>query len=178
MYNVFGSGASHGIHAQFIAQSVAANNGRSVNLLRGAGTRFATWFYSMHRLLRLKPSLLATIHQPQFTQLPLNDRCRLAVKDIENPIFWKALYVLLRCVFPHLRFLRYCDSNTPVMDKLYFLCHRATESLEKSFKDEDQKSLFFEFGDDEGVDFELAQIFESSEGGNNANKGNVYCNDQ
>ena len=174
---MFGSGATHGIHAQFIAQSVGHNNGRSVNLLRGAGTRFATYFYSMHRLLRLKPALLATIHQPQFADLILNDRCRLAIQDIQNPKFWKAIYVLLRAVYPHLRFLRFCDSNTPVMDKLYFLCHRATEALKLSFNDEDQDSLFLEFDDDEGVDFELAQIFESNEGGNNASRGNLYCHE-
>jgi len=170
MYNVFGSGASHGIHAQFIAQSVTANNGRSVNLLRGAGTRFGQWFYAMHQLFRLRPALRATIHQAQFVGLSLNEQCRLAVQDIENPTFWKALYVLLRGVFPHLRFLRFCDSNTPVMDKLYFLCHRATESLQKSFQEEDDDTLFLEFGDNEGVEFELAEIFEASEGSNNASK--------
>ena len=42
LYNVFGSGASHGAHAQFIAQSAIANKGRRVGLLRGATTRMAS----------------------------------------------------------------------------------------------------------------------------------------
>ncbi len=52
LYNVFGYGASHGIHAQFMTHASALNNGKRIGLLRGAGTRFATWFYAMHRLLR------------------------------------------------------------------------------------------------------------------------------
>ncbi len=39
LYNVFGSGASHAIYAQFMAQSALANRGRKVCLIRGAGTR-------------------------------------------------------------------------------------------------------------------------------------------
>ena len=35
MYNVFGSGASHGIHVQFIEQSKEHNGGHALNLLRG-----------------------------------------------------------------------------------------------------------------------------------------------
>ena len=150
MYNVFGSGASsHGIHAQFIAQSVAANNGRIVNLLRGVGNMFDSWFYAMYRLLRPKTALYAT--QPQFVALSWHEQCRLAVQNTENPTFWnwKALYVLLRGVFPHLRFLCFGDSNIPVMDKSYFLCHRATESLQKSLQEKDDDTLFLEFGDNE-----------------------------
>ena len=41
MYNVFGSGASHGIHAQFIEQSKEHNGGRALNLLRGTDVRMA-----------------------------------------------------------------------------------------------------------------------------------------
>ncbi len=54
LYNVFGSGANHAIHAQLIAQSALANKGKQIGLLRGAGTRFASWFYAMMRLLHLK----------------------------------------------------------------------------------------------------------------------------
>ncbi len=51
---MFGSGASHGIHAQFMTQASALNNGKWIGLLRGAGTRFATWFQAMHKLSRQK----------------------------------------------------------------------------------------------------------------------------
>jgi hypothetical protein len=68
-YNTFGSGASHGIYAQFIAQSTQLNNGRAIGLLRGAGTRMATFFYIMLRLIRLKDALKATVDTVKFREL-------------------------------------------------------------------------------------------------------------
>jgi len=67
IYNIFGSGANHSIHAQFIAQASILNNGYNTGLLRGAGTCFGTWFYAMHRLL------CQTRHSmPQFMELHLH----------------------------------------------------------------------------------------------------------
>jgi hypothetical protein len=63
LYNVFGSGANHGNYAQIMAQSAMANKGCLVNLLRGAGTRMALWFYAVVHLLRLRQPLATTIHQ-------------------------------------------------------------------------------------------------------------------
>ena len=39
---------------------------------------------------------------------------------------------LLRCVFPALRALRFCDASRPVMDKIFFLSHRTTEAIIRS----------------------------------------------
>jgi hypothetical protein len=96
-----------------------------VSLLQGAGTKFATWFYAMHRALRLRKALLATIHQQKFLDLDSMKKpsVRMAVQDINDTKFWKCLYILLRSVFPALRALRYCDASRPVMDKIYFLSH-------------------------------------------------------
>ena len=49
LYNVFGSGANHGIYAQFMSQPGLANGGPKAGLLllRGAGTIMALWFYAM-----------------------------------------------------------------------------------------------------------------------------------
>ena len=63
---MFGSGAAQGIYAQFIQLSGAHNNRKRVVLLRGAGNRFATYFYAMMHLVRLQDPLLATIHQAIF----------------------------------------------------------------------------------------------------------------
>ena len=54
------------MYAQCIVQTSAANNGRKIGLLQGAGMRMALWFYAMMRLLHLKQPLKATIHQQQF----------------------------------------------------------------------------------------------------------------
>ena len=93
LYNIFGSGANHAIHAQFMAQASIFNDGRNIGLLRGAGTRFATWFYAIHWLLRLKRALKATIHGAAFESVAKNARVVLAVEDIEDEVFWKSIFV-------------------------------------------------------------------------------------
>ena len=102
LYNVFGLGAHHAMHAQFISQSALSNCGKRVGLLWGAGIRFATWFYAMVCLVRLKNPLLATVHQEKFRSLDLNDRARHAIQDIEDQAFWRAVYAILQAVFPAL----------------------------------------------------------------------------
>jgi hypothetical protein len=102
----------------------------------------ASWFYGMMRLLRLKQPLKATIHQQQFRDLTLNVSAKAALHDIQDNKFWKCLYVLLRAVFPALWALRYCDSNTPVMDKIYFLSHRTTAAIQKSQEFFEEVGLF------------------------------------
>ena len=127
-----------------MAQSSVFNKGQMVGLLRGAGTRFATWFYAMHRALRLRKALLATIHQQKFLDLDSMKKpsVRMAVQDINDTKFWKCLYILLRSVFPALRALRYCDASRPVMDKIYFLSHRTTQAIERSQQCLNDSNLF------------------------------------
>jgi hypothetical protein len=52
------------------------------------------------------------------------------------------MYILLCVVFPALRALWYCDSNTPCMDKIYYLSHRTTVAIENSQDDLDDERLF------------------------------------
>ncbi len=100
LYNLFESIASHRIYAQFMTQASVLNNGKRIGLLRGARTRFATWFYAMHCLLRQKQALYATVHSPAFKTLAHNARVALAVQDIENSQFWRAICCLMRAAFP------------------------------------------------------------------------------
>ncbi len=95
---------------------------KQVGLLHGAGTRFASWFYAMMRLLRLKEPLKSTIHQQKFPS------ARAAVKDIGDEKLWKCMYILLHSVYPALRALRYCDSSKPSMDKIFFLSQDNTSN--------------------------------------------------
>jgi hypothetical protein len=119
-----------------------ANKGRSVNLLRGASTQMALWFYAMVRLLGLRQPLVATIHQQRFVDLNLNDSVRAAVHDIKDNKFWKCVYLLVHAVFPALRLLCYWDKSKPAMDKIFFLSHRTTHALEKSEEFLNDRSLF------------------------------------
>ena len=134
MYNVFGYGAAHGIYAQFIEQSGVNNNGKRIVLLRVDRNMFAQYYYAMMRLVHLQDPLLATIHQAIFSDLNLNDRVRSAVMDIENKTFWKALYNLIRSVYPAIQALRYCDYNVLAMDNIYHLSNLTTWAIERSYE--------------------------------------------
>jgi hypothetical protein len=106
----------------------------------------ATFFYAMLRLIRLQTALKATVNQVKFRELLKSVSSTVSIRecvaDLEDARFFKALYVLLRAVFPALRVLRYCDSNEPMMDKLYYLTHRATEALKKSVVFLDNDGVF------------------------------------
>jgi hypothetical protein len=166
LYNTFGSGAIHGVYAQFTAQSAIFNKGKKIGLLRGASTRFATWFYAMMRILRLKDALLSTVHQASFKELAKTDVTCAAVLDITNPKFFKALYVLLRAVFPALRALRYCDKGEPCMDKIFFFAHRATGALQR-LKDFLNDEELFNFDDDPMLEVEAADVYGNPGGQDN-----------
>ncbi len=133
---------NHGIYAQFMAQSAMANKGCSVNLLQGAGTRMALWFYAMVHLLGLRQPLAATIHQQRFVDLNLNNSVRAAVHNIKDGKFWKCVYLLVHAVFPALRLLCYCNKSKPAMDKIFFLSHRTSLALEKLEEFLNDRNLF------------------------------------
>ncbi len=102
---------------------------KKISLLRGAGTRFATWFYAMHCLLRQKQALYATVHSTAYQTLVHNARVASAMQDIENSKFWRVLDCLLRAVLPALWGMRYCDANILTMDKIYYLMKRVDHAL-------------------------------------------------
>ena len=80
--------------------------------------------------------------------------------DIENETFWKALYTLLRSVYPSIRALRYCDSDVTAMDKIYHLYNRKTLSIYRSFDILNDYDLFGPIeGNSDGLEFELIEVF-------------------
>ena len=142
-----------------MAQSALANGGRRVGLLRDASTRMTSWFYAMMRILRHRNVLLATIHTTKFRDLSKNDRVRGAVFDIEDPLFFKSLFVLLRAVFPAIHALRYSDSNTPMMDKICFLSKRTVLALTNSIDALNNPDLFGKFVDHDELGDEMAEVW-------------------
>ncbi len=102
----------------------------------------ALWFYAVIRFLCLQQPLKATIHQQKFLDLTLTKSAKGAVQDINDDNFWKCMHILLRAVFPALRALWYCDSNTPCMDKIYYLSHRTTVAIENLQDDLNDERLF------------------------------------
>jgi hypothetical protein len=67
----------------------------------------ASWLYAMMRILHHRNVLLATLHD-----LNKIDRVQGAMFDIEDPLFFKALFMLLRADFPAFHALGYSDSTT------------------------------------------------------------------
>ncbi len=66
----------------------------------------------------------------------------LAIQDIKDKVFWKGIYILLSAVFPALEAIFYCDSNVPVMDKIFHLVKRAEDAILKSTKELDDEAIF------------------------------------
>ncbi len=80
--------------------------------------------------------------------------------------FWKEIYCVINAVFPAVKELRYCDSNIPAMDKIYFLVKGADEALLDSQKN--SEDLFRSMKGVNLIDHkkELDEIFrELSKGG-------------
>ena len=103
----------------------------------------------------------ATIHGASFSSVTMNSKVTLAVQDIEDEVFWKAIYVLLWAVYPALKALRFCNSNIPAMDKIYYLTRKAEETILKSVQDLDDDKIFGPSGSVafSGCDDEFEEIF-------------------
>ena len=119
----------------------------------------------MVRLLQLEEALIATIRQLKFRDLSLNDRDRLAVFDVKDEVFWKAMYTLTRAVFPGLILLCTADSNTPGMDRLEYYKHRTSVAIMRSVKLFEDETMFESLNEKEvsGLLREENQVFGSVE---------------
>ncbi len=112
---------------------------------------------------------MTAVPSPYFATLIYNAKTALAVQDIESNQFCKAVYSLLRSVFPVLMVIRFCDTNKPAMDKIYYLCDRAENALLRSSSLLSNHSLFgcLEMEFIEGVDEKLEEILGCTKDGLN-----------
>jgi hypothetical protein len=79
-----------------MSHSKLYNKGRSVGLLRSAETRFASFFYAMHRALRCRRALEATVHSAQWNDLKrVKAFITRSADDVKDATFWKRIFVLL-----------------------------------------------------------------------------------
>ncbi len=106
-----------------------------------------------------KRALKATIHSTAFSSVAHNSRVALSIQYIEDEIFWKAIYCLLRA--PTLKALQYCHANYPAMDKIFYLIHRANDAILKLAMDFDDVDLFGPMQDTEmtGIGLEMTEAF-------------------
>ena len=95
----------HAPHAQFTSQAKIFNEGWTINLLRSVDTRMVGYFYAMYRGLRMRNALVATVASPKWEALKKKPVVNRAAEDVMCGKYWKAVYLLLRSVFPLLKLL-------------------------------------------------------------------------
>ena len=69
------------------------------------------------RLLRLRDALKATIASKEFIDLRVFHTVTSVLND---PTFWKWLFVMCRALYAPMRVLRLADQKKPAMDKLFY----------------------------------------------------------
>ena len=81
IYNLFGSGVYQKPHSIFKPKSYEFQN-RNIGLFGGNYTRIAGYFIGIHRYLRMRKSLLATISSAEFSTMSMNSKLSKLVSYI------------------------------------------------------------------------------------------------
>ena len=98
IYNIFGSGIYHKPHSIFKSKSQDFHN-INIGLFSINETRMAVYFMGMHRDLRIRKVLQATIPSAEFISIPTNTKFPQAVKYIHANKSWGRCYILLKIIF-------------------------------------------------------------------------------
>jgi hypothetical protein len=104
IYHAFGSGAMHSPYALLQRHARAFNNGRPIGLLRVSDTRMAGYFMAMHRDLRLKQALQATVAGRDFISLKIS-KSKDPTATIRDELDYQRVFHLLWATFPTLMIL-------------------------------------------------------------------------
>ena len=99
IYNLFGSGIYHKPYILFKSKSYEFHN-RNIGLFSGNDTRMAGYFIGMHRDLRMRQALFATVSSAEFNTMELNSKLSNVVSYIQDKKAWERIYVLLKILFP------------------------------------------------------------------------------
>ena len=141
IYNLFGSGIYHKPNYILKSKSYEFHN-RKIGLFSGNDTIIAGYFIGMHRYLRMKKALHATISSAEFNTMSLNSKLSKVVSYIQDNKSWERIYVLLKIMFPCLRVICLSDSNKSGMDKVFCYARMTQISIIKSSSNLDNKELF------------------------------------
>ena len=96
----------------------------------------------IHRDLRMRKVLQATISSAEFLIIPTTTKFTKAVKYINDDKSWGSCYVLLKILFPCLRFLCLADSNIAGLDIVYYYSIMTKQCIEKKKSDIDYQRVF------------------------------------
>ena len=130
IYNIFGSGIYHKPHSIFKSNSQDFHK-RNIGLFSVNETRMAVYFMGMHRDLRMRKVIQATISSAEFLSIPTTTKFAKAVKYIHHEKSWERCYVLLKILHPCLRVLRLADSSLAGMEKVYYYSRMKKLCIEK-----------------------------------------------
>ena len=139
--NLFGSGIYHKPHSIFKSKSYEFHNS-NIGLFSGNDTRMAGYFVGMHRDLRMRKSLLATVSSVEFNTMALNSKKFKVVSYIQDNKAWERIYVLLKILFTCLQVIRLSDGNKSGTEKVLYYSIMKKISIIKSSTDLDNKELF------------------------------------
>ena len=99
-------------------------------------------FMGIHRDLRMRKVLQATISSAKFVSIPTNTKFTKAVKYIHDNKSWERCYVLLEIIYPCLRVLNLADTNLSGMEKVYYYSIITKQCIEKKKSDLDHQRVF------------------------------------
>ena len=138
IYNLFGSGIFHKPHSIFKSKSYEFHNS-NIGLFSVNDTRTYGYFIGMHKDLRMRKALLATVYSAEFNTMALNSKLSKVVSYFQDKKDWERIYVLLKILFPCLCNLCIAYRKKAVMDKVFYYDIMAKISIIKSSSDIDNK---------------------------------------
>ena len=83
----------------------------NIGLFSGNDTNISGYFIGMHRDLRMRKELLATVSSAEFNTMSLNLKLSKVVSYIKDNKFWERIYVLLRLPLHYLWFISVSERN-------------------------------------------------------------------
>ena len=96
----------------------------------------------MHRDLRTRKALIATVSSDESNTMALNSKKSKVVSYIQDKKAWESIYAIMRILFPCLCTLCLAGSNKSGMDKVFYYSRMKKISIIKSSTDIDNKELF------------------------------------
>ena len=133
IYNIFGSGIYHKPHSIFKSKSQEFHN-RNIGQFSTNETILAGYFMGMHRELRMRKVLQATISPAEVISIPINNKFTKTVWYIIDNNLWERCCVFLKIIFPCLIVIHLEDINLSGMDKVYYYSTMDKQCIEKSIK--------------------------------------------
>ena len=136
IYIYFGSGIYHKPHSIFKSKYQKFHYG-NVGIFGGNETIIAGHFMRMHRYLRIRKFLQATISSIEFISIPTNNKFTEAVMYIHDNKSWERCYVLLKILFTCLIVLRLEENNRAGIEIFYYYSRMTQKYIEKTIYDID-----------------------------------------